>query len=76
MAVVPTGSGAVTIRAAEGTSMITIDDGGPLSSPVNHKKLTAGKHTIKFYDGKSNALLHSQSITVSDGYEQIVIEPH
>jgi hypothetical protein len=74
MAIVPSGTGSVTIRAAEGTSVITIDDGGPLNSPVNHKKLAAGKHTIKFYDGKSNALLHTQSVTLTDGEQQTVNE--
>lgn len=67
MAAVPVGSGTVTIRATEGSNTITIDDGGPLTPPVNRKKLPAGKHTIKFYDGKTSALLDTQAITLEDG---------
>ena len=76
LAVVPTGTGIVTIRALEGTNAITIDDGGPLASPVNHRKLAAGKHTIKFYDGKSSALLDTQAIELGDGQQLTVVEKH
>ena len=74
MAVAPAGTGHVTIRALEGSSSITIDDGGPLTPPVNHRKLAAGKHTIKFYDGKSNALLDTQAIVVVDGGALTVVQ--
>jgi len=76
MAVVPVGTGTVTLRAAEGSNTMTIDDGGPLSPPVNHKKLAAGKHTIKFYDGKTNALLDTQVIELHDGEQLTIVEKH
>ena len=74
MAVVPSGTGAITIRAAEGSNTITIDDGAPLTPPVNHRKLPAGKHTIKFYDGKSSALLDTQTIDLHDGEQLTVVQ--
>src|SRR6185312_2190919 len=67
MAVVPAGIGTVTIRALDGSNTVTIDDGGPLAPPINHKKLAAGKHAIKFYDGKTSALLDTETIELHDG---------
>ncbi|HET9988817.1 MAG TPA: serine/threonine-protein kinase [Kofleriaceae bacterium] len=76
MAVVPTGTGVITIRAAEGSNTITIDDGAPLTPPVNHRTLAAGSHTIKFYDGKTSALLDTQKIELHDREQRTVVQRH
>ncbi|MEO6771577.1 MAG: protein kinase [Kofleriaceae bacterium] len=76
LAVVPAGTGAITIRAAEGSNTITIDDGAPLTPPVNHRKVPAGKHVIKFYDGRSSALLDTQTIELHDGEAITVVQHH
>jgi len=73
-AVVPVGTGSVTIRALDGSNTVTIDDGGPLAPPINRKKLPAGRHTVKFYDGKSSALLDTQTIDLGDGQHVTVVQ--
>ncbi len=73
--VVPVGSGTVTIRATEGSNYFTIDGGAPLVPPANNKKLAAGKHTIKFYDGRTSAVLDTQAIELHDG-EHLTVRQH
>ena len=74
MMVAPVGTGTVTLRASQGTNFMQIDGGSPLTPPINKKKLPAGKHTIKFFDGKSNELLDTQVIDLHDGEHLDVIE--
>ncbi len=74
MIVAPVGTGTVTLRATQGTNFMQIDGGSPLTPPINKKKLPAGKHTIKFFDGKSNELLDTQVIELHDGEHLNVIE--
>ncbi len=72
----PVGEGTVTIRASEGTNRIQIDQGGSLASPLNKRKLAAGKHTIRFTDGKSGEVLDTQAIELHDGEHLTVVEQH
>jgi hypothetical protein len=73
MAVVPTGTGHVTIRALEGSNTITIDNGNPLPPPVS-RDLPAGPHTIKFFDGKTGEQLDVQGIEVHDGEKLKIVQ--
>ncbi|CAN5546275.1 hypothetical protein BH11MYX1_BH11MYX1_31440 [soil metagenome] len=74
MIVAPVGTGTVTLRATTGTNYIQIDDGSPLTPPVNNKKLSAGRHAIKFFDGKTSAILDTQVIELHDGEHLNVVE--
>ena len=68
------GAGTVTIRASAGTNYLTIDGGNPSPSPLNKKKLGAGPHTIRFFDGKSGDVLDTQVIELHDGEHINVLE--
>ena len=74
MIVAPVGIGTVTLRATTGTNYIQIDDGSPLTPPVNKMKLSAGRHAIKFFDGKTSAILDIQVIELHDGEHLKVVE--
>jgi eukaryotic-like serine/threonine-protein kinase len=76
VAVVPAGTGHVTIRALEGSNNIVIDSGNPMPPPVT-RDLPAGKHTIKFFDGKTGDLLDTQTIELHDGEKlKLRQQPH
>lgn len=75
-AVIPTGTGTVTIKSSGDVfSNITLD-GDQLVPPVFNKKLAAGKHTIKFYHPKSGDLLDTQVIELHDGEHLNVVQKH
>jgi eukaryotic-like serine/threonine-protein kinase len=73
MEVVPTGTGHVNVRALEGSNNIVIDSGNPMPPPVN-RDLPAGKHTIKFFDGKTGDLLDTQIIELHDGEKLKIVQ--
>ncbi|MFT3696638.1 MAG: serine/threonine-protein kinase [Kofleriaceae bacterium] len=75
LAAPPTGTGTVTIKFhGETFSNVTLD-GDQLVPPVYNKKLSAGKHTIKFFHPKSGELLDTQVIEIHDG-EHVNVTQH
>ena len=68
------GSGTVTIRASAGTNYLSIDGGNPAPSPLNRKQLAAGRHTIRFFDGRSGEVLDTQIVELRDGEHLNVVE--
>jgi hypothetical protein len=67
MAVVPTGTGTVTIKFSGDTYSNVTLDGDQLTPPVYKHKLPAGHHVIKFFAPKTGKLLDTQTIDVRDG---------
>ena len=63
MAVVPTGTGHVTIRALEGSNTSLIDVGNPITPPVTHDLASANTRS-EFFDGKSRRVIFSITQTI------------
>jgi serine/threonine-protein kinase len=64
----PAGTGYVTILYKPGPyANISIDDGPALPGPIFKRKVTAGRHTIKFLDPRSGDVLDTQAVEVTDG---------
>jgi eukaryotic-like serine/threonine-protein kinase len=67
MAVVPTGTGTVTIRFSGDTYSNVTLDGEQVTPPINKRKIAAGRHVIKFFHPKTSELLDTQTIDIKDG---------
>jgi len=67
MAVVPTGTGTVTIRFSGDTYSNVTLDGEQVTPPINKRKIAAGHHVIKFFHPKTSELLDTQAIDIKDG---------
>ncbi|HEX7702729.1 MAG TPA: serine/threonine-protein kinase [Kofleriaceae bacterium] len=75
MAVVPTGTGTVTIKFSGDTYSNVTLDGDQLTPPVYKHKLPAGHHVIKFFHPKTGKLLDTQAIDVKDA-EHLDVTQH
>ncbi len=70
----PTGFGYVTVRTSGDTyNNISIDGDNPVSPPVNKRRLPAGRHTIRFLDPKTGAVVETKTIELKDGDAPIVV---
>jgi hypothetical protein len=67
MAVTPTGTGTVTIRFSGDTYSNVTLDGEQVTPPINKRKISAGRHVIKFFQPKTSELLDTQAIDIKDG---------
>jgi len=64
----PSGTGFVTVLYKPGPyANISIDDGAALPGPIYKRKISAGRHSIKFLDPKSGDVLDTQTVEISDG---------
>lgn len=75
-AAVAAGSGTITIKYKPGPyANISIDDGPALPGPLFKRKVSAGRHSIKFLDAKTGDVLDEQSVDVHDG-DALTIRQH
>ena len=71
----PVGSGVVSIRFKPGVyANISVDFGNGESPPINHRKLAAGHHVIRFLDPTQGTVLDTQQIDLVDGQKLVVIQ--
>jgi eukaryotic-like serine/threonine-protein kinase len=72
--IAPSGTGTVSIKYRGETFRNVTLDGTPVTPPIRNKKLAAGHHVIKYFDAKTDVLLDTQTIDVTDGGHYDVID--